>query len=84
MLKEKKILDEYGDILRNENSEIFNIMGVLWALGNIGRSVNGMELLIEKDIIKDVVNMAERHSVLSLRGTCFYTINMWVQNREGR
>lgn len=44
------------------------LKAVLWALGNIGATKNGLPFLEEEDIVKDIINMAESSDILSLKG----------------
>lgn len=44
------------------------LKAVLWALGNIGATKNGLPFLEEEDIVKDIVQMAESSEILSLKG----------------
>jgi rapamycin-insensitive companion of mTOR len=57
---------------------------ILWTLGHIGAHDNGIELIKETSIIKDIVEMAENDPVLSLRGTCIYIIGMLCRTKPGR
>ena len=41
-------------------------------------------MIKELDLIKDLVDIAEKHAVLSLRGTCLYTLNMICTTNIGR
>jgi rapamycin-insensitive companion of mTOR len=56
----------------------------LWTLGHIGSNQNGISLIMENSLIKDIIDMAENSQVLSLRGTCIYTIGMICRTRIGR
>lgn len=44
------------------------LKAVLWALGNIGATKNGLPFLEEEDVVKDIVEMAESSDILSLKG----------------
>lgn len=44
------------------------LKAVLWALGNIGATKNGLPFLEEEDIVKDIISMAESSEILSLKG----------------
>lgn len=48
----------------------------LWAVGHIGTSPLGLPLLTEAEILKDIVNVCEKSSTLSIRGTAFYVLGL--------
>lgn len=56
----------------------------LWAIGNIGRTERGVELLKEHKLFKTLVNLAEKSDYLSLRGTCYYVLNFLCSTKKGR
>jgi hypothetical protein len=39
---------------------------------------------MENSLIKDIIDMAENSQILSLRGTCIYTIGMICKTKIGR
>jgi rapamycin-insensitive companion of mTOR len=39
---------------------------------------------MENSLIKDIIDMAENSQILSLRGTCIYTIGMICKTKTGR
>jgi rapamycin-insensitive companion of mTOR len=57
---------------------------ILWTLGHIGSQENGMKLILETSLIKDIIDMAENAQILSLRGTCIYIIGMMCRTSIGR
>ncbi|CAO3594443.1 unnamed protein product [Absidia cylindrospora] len=59
------------------------LKSVLWAVGNIGSTRNGLPFLEEEDIVKDIVYMAENSEVLSLKGTCFYVLGLIAKTQQG-
>lgn len=44
------------------------LKAVLWAVGNIGATRNGLPFLEDEDVVKDIVHMAENSNILSLKG----------------
>ncbi len=48
--------------------EVLEVKAALWALGHIGSSLAGLELLQEEDVIADLVELAESCAILSIRG----------------
>ena len=57
---------------------------ILWTLGHIGSHDNGMKLILETSLVKDIIDMAENAMILSLRGTCIYIIGMMCKTPIGR
>jgi rapamycin-insensitive companion of mTOR len=76
LLREKGHFKLFANFVRNfpleKHSEAEASLGqlkaVLWALGNIGATKNGLPFLEEEDIVKDIVSMAESSDILSLKG----------------
>ena len=50
------------------SDDILNVKSAVWALGHVGSSPGGLELLMKEDIVRELVEMAEESPVLSLRG----------------
>jgi len=56
----------------------------LWALGHVGSSVTGLQLLEKYDIIPKIVNLVEKAESLSVRGTCFYVLGLMTTTEKGQ
>jgi rapamycin-insensitive companion of mTOR len=52
------------------------VKAVLWTLGHIGSSVEGLDLLLEDDLVEAIVNIAHYSEVFSLRGTACYVLGL--------
>lgn len=74
LLRERGHFKLFADYVRNfslvEQTEasLGQLKAVLWALGNIGATKNGLPFLEEEDVVKDIVEMAESSDILSLKG----------------
>lgn len=75
LLRQKGHFKLFADYVRKCSSEkaisnesLSQLKAVLWALGNIGATKNGLPFLEEEDIVKDIVNLAENSEILSLKG----------------
>jgi rapamycin-insensitive companion of mTOR len=74
LMKEKGHFQLFANYIRehamdNRDPEvILRLKATLWAVGNIGATRNGLPFLEEEDIVKDIVHMAEKCDVLSLKG----------------
>ncbi|XP_034152753.1 rapamycin-insensitive companion of mTOR isoform X2 [Esox lucius] len=62
---------------------IKQLKAALWALGNIGSSNWGLNLLQEEGVIPDIVLLAQNCEVLSIRGTCLYVLGLISKTRQG-
>uniref|UniRef100_A0A3Q1KBB7 RPTOR independent companion of MTOR, complex 2 a n=1 Tax=Anabas testudineus TaxID=64144 RepID=A0A3Q1KBB7_ANATE len=62
---------------------IKQLKAALWALGNIGSSNWGLNLLQEENVIPDIVALAQHCDVLSVRGTCVYVLGVISKTRQG-
>ncbi|TNN86471.1 Rapamycin-insensitive companion of mTOR [Liparis tanakae] len=62
---------------------IKQLKAALWALGNIGSSNWGLNLLQEENVIPDILTLAQHCDVLSVRGTCVYVLGVISKTRQG-
>uniref|UniRef100_A0A8C4F1B2 Rapamycin-insensitive companion of mTOR n=1 Tax=Dicentrarchus labrax TaxID=13489 RepID=A0A8C4F1B2_DICLA len=62
---------------------IKNLKAALWALGNIGSSNWGLNLLLEEGVIPDIVALAHHCEVLSIRGACLYVLGLISKTKQG-
>uniref|UniRef100_A0A671XTE3 RPTOR independent companion of MTOR, complex 2b n=1 Tax=Sparus aurata TaxID=8175 RepID=A0A671XTE3_SPAAU len=62
---------------------IKQLKAALWALGNIGSSNWGLNLLLEEGVITDIVALAYHCEVLSIRGACLYVLGLISKTRQG-
>ncbi|KAG0172866.1 hypothetical protein DFQ28_009870 [Apophysomyces sp. BC1034] len=89
LLRESRHFQNLANYIRNysvehQDTEVLQqLKAVLWALGNIGATKNGLPFLEEEDIVKDIVFLAENSEVLSLKGTCFYVLGLIAKTRQG-
>ncbi|KAL4617283.1 rapamycin-insensitive companion of mTOR-like isoform X2 [Arapaima gigas] len=62
---------------------IKQLKAALWALGNIGSSTWGLNLLQEENVIPDILALAQQCEVLSIRGTCLYVLGLISSTKQG-
>lgn len=84
MLKKENYLDRFIHDIRGNDIPILNKRASLWAIGHIGQSKGGIQILLEKNVVRDIIYMAENQKHLSLRGTCLYILNMISVTSDGR
>ncbi|WVQ77136.1 hypothetical protein IAR50_006819 [Cryptococcus sp. DSM 104548] len=89
LLKSRGIVTEFAEIVRlhgmeaSDASVLRDLKSALWALGNIGSTEGGLPFLEDEEIIEDIVEVAEHSAVLTIRGTCFFTIGLISSTRMG-
>ncbi|KAI9485740.1 MAG: Rapamycin-insensitive companion of mTOR, N-term-domain-containing protein [Benjaminiella poitrasii] len=89
LLREKGHFKMFVDYVRNfslnkcNETSLGQLKAVLWALGNIGATKNGLPFLEENDIVKDIIEMAESSDILSLKGTCYFVLGLIAKTQQG-
>ncbi|RCI05307.1 hypothetical protein CU098_010819 [Rhizopus stolonifer] len=91
LLREKGYFKLFADYVRDfplgeqskAEASLGQLKAVLWALGNIGATKNGLPFLEEEDIVKDIVSMAENSEILSLKGTCYFVLGLIAKTQQG-
>jgi len=64
-------------------SKILKLKSVLWAVGHIGSTKNGISFLIEDGIISTIIKLAENSTILSIKGTCFFVLGLIANTSKG-
>ena len=89
LLREKGHFDEFASTIRDfglQTSDpelITKVKGCLWAVGNVGAMELGAPFLESCDVVEQVVNIAQRQEVLSLRGTAFFVLGLISRSLHG-
>ncbi|CEH14460.1 related to protein ste16 [Ceraceosorus bombacis] len=89
VLSRKGHFAEFARFIRLHGSEfedleiIAKLKSILWAVGNIGSTACGLPFLENEDIIAVIVDIAETSLVLSVRGTCFFTLGLIASTSPG-
>ncbi|OUM70128.1 hypothetical protein PIROE2DRAFT_37632, partial [Piromyces sp. E2] len=90
LLEKKGHFKHFVDTIRtysNKNimstSKILKLKSVLWAVGHIGSTRNGIRFLIEEGIIKHIIKLAENSTILSIKGTCFFILGLIANTSKG-
>jgi hypothetical protein len=65
------------------SQDIIKVKAAIWAFGHIGTSVGGLKLLLFNNVIYELVNMVEKSPILSIRGTCFYSLCLISKTPQG-
>ncbi|PCH40022.1 hypothetical protein WOLCODRAFT_136614 [Wolfiporia cocos MD-104 SS10] len=89
VLQEKGHFAEFAQFIRQHGLErddhdlIMKLKSILWAVGNIGATESGLQLLEEGEIIPAIIDIAENSLVLSVRGTCFFVLGLISSTPQG-
>uniref|UniRef100_A0A665T2J1 RPTOR independent companion of MTOR, complex 2b n=1 Tax=Echeneis naucrates TaxID=173247 RepID=A0A665T2J1_ECHNA len=87
LLEAKNVVPDLGFTVRcpvlDKWEGIKQLKAALWALGNIGSSNWGLNLLLEEKVIPEIVDLAHHCEVLSIRGTCLYVLGLISKTRQG-
>ena len=73
---------EYG-MLSDDPEMILKVKGCLWAVGNVGSMELGAPFLEESDVVENIVEIAQSHEIMSLRGTAFFVLGLVSQSIHG-
>jgi rapamycin-insensitive companion of mTOR len=75
-------IKEYG--MQSEDQElIIKVKGCLWAVGNVGSMELGAPFLESCDIVENIVEIAQSHPIMSLRGTAFFVLGLISRSLHG-
>lgn len=75
---------EFAEIIKSPHPSSIQKRAALWALGQIGSSPLGFNLLMETDIVEYVSDQAKNCHTLSMRGTCFYILGLLSRSEKAR
>jgi rapamycin-insensitive companion of mTOR len=71
--------------MEEEDPEIIlKLKGCMWAVGNVGSRELGAPFLESSDVVKWIVEIAEKSEVMSLRGTAFYVLGLISRSLHGQ
>jgi hypothetical protein len=90
LLKSKGHFEEFAATIQDfameeEDPEtILKVKGCLWAVGNVGSMELGAPFLEHTDVVKYVVQIAERSQVMTLRGTAFFVLGLISRSVHGQ
>ncbi|KAJ2977837.1 hypothetical protein NUW58_g7684 [Xylaria curta] len=73
---------EYG--MQSDDPELITkVKGCLWAVGNVGSMELGAPFLESTDVVERIVEIAQTHNVMSLRGTAFFVLGLISRSVHG-
>ncbi|KAI8634900.1 Rapamycin-insensitive companion of mTOR, N-term-domain-containing protein [Xylariaceae sp. FL1651] len=89
LLEDKGHFQEFASTIRDygmqsDDSELITkVKGCLWAVGNVGCMELGAPFLESTDVVARIVQIAESHDVMSLRGTAFFVLGLISRSVHG-
>jgi rapamycin-insensitive companion of mTOR len=89
LLRRKGHFEEFANTIRehgmlSEDPElILKVKGCLWAVGNVGSMELGGPFLEESDVVENIIQIAESHEIMSLRGTAFFVLGLISRSTHG-
>ena len=89
LLRQKNHFDDFASTIRDygmmyDDSEIITkVKACLWAVGNVGSMELGAEFLESSDVVERIVEIAQTHEVMSLRGTAFFVLGLISRSIHG-
>ncbi|KAJ1335496.1 rapamycin-insensitive companion of mTOR [Microdochium nivale] len=89
LLEDKGHFEDFSSTIRefkmhSEDPEILTkVKGCLWAVGNVGSMELGAPFLEATDVVEHIVQIAEAHDVMSMRGTAFFVLGLISRSIHG-
>lgn len=89
LLEQSGHFNEFASTIRDfqldeEDPEVLlKVKGCLWAVGNVGSMELGASFLEETEIVRDIVRIAERAEVITMRGTAFFVLGLISRSQHG-
>ncbi|GJQ71662.1 rictor [Trypoxylus dichotomus] len=87
MLLDHGSIDRFLQHLENglcdTEEDILNMKSSLWALGHLGSSSMGSDLLSTRNALVTMVHLAENCDVYSIRATAFYSLGLVASTKNG-
>ncbi|KAJ8123591.1 hypothetical protein ONZ43_g500 [Nemania bipapillata] len=89
LLEDKGHFQEFASTIREHGMQsddqelITKVKGCLWAVGNVGSMELGAPFLESTDVVERIVEIAESHLVMSLRGTAFFVLGLISRSVHG-
>ncbi|KAI0402946.1 Rapamycin-insensitive companion of mTOR, N-term-domain-containing protein [Xylaria palmicola] len=89
LLEDKGHFQEFASTIREHGMQsddpelITKVKGCLWAVGNVGSMELGAPFLESTDVVEKIVEIAQNHNVMSLRGTAFFVLGLISRSVHG-
>lgn len=89
LLSEKGHFDEFAATIHEYGMQyddpemIVKVKGCLWAVGNVGSMELGAPFIESCNVVEDIINIAQHHEIMSLRGTAFFVLGLISRSIHG-
>ena len=89
LLRESGHFEEFVATIRSfwdEEKEVdvmLKVKGCLWAVGNVGSMELGAPFLERSNVIDSIIDIAERSTVISMKGTAFFVLGLISRSFHG-
>ncbi|KAK4650866.1 hypothetical protein QC762_711340 [Podospora pseudocomata] len=89
LLSDKGHFSEFVTTIREHGMQsddpemMVKVKGCLWAVGNVGSMELGAPFLESCDVVEQIINIAQNHEVMSLRGTAFFVLGLISRSIHG-
>ena len=87
LLLKEDCLSAHYDVIRspdlNTETGVIRLKAALWAVGHVGATRLGFQLISETELIPIIGRMAAQSPILSVRGTCFNVLCLLATTGEG-
>ncbi|KAI0200485.1 Rapamycin-insensitive companion of mTOR, N-term-domain-containing protein [Astrocystis sublimbata] len=89
LLEDKGHFQEFASTIReygmqsDDPETITKVKGCLWAVGNVGSMELGAPFLESTDVVENIVEIAQTHPIMSLRGTAFFVLGLISRSVHG-
>ena len=89
LLSDKGHFQEFVSTIRAHSKQskdpelVVKVKACLWAVGNVGSMELGAPFLEGSDVVEQIIEIAETHEVMSLRGTAFFVLGLISRSTHG-
>lgn len=89
LLSDKGHFQEFVSAIRAHGKQskdpelVVKVKAALWAVGNVGSMELGAPFLEGSDVVEQIIEIAETHEVMSLRGTAFFVLGLISRSTHG-
>ncbi|KAH6693966.1 Rapamycin-insensitive companion of mTOR, N-term-domain-containing protein, partial [Plectosphaerella plurivora] len=89
LLSDKGHFAEFANTIRDYGMQsadpelMLRVKASMWAVGNVGSMEPGAPFLESCDVVENIVQIAQEHEVMSLRGTAFFVLGLISRSVHG-
>lgn len=89
LLRDKGHFEEFASTINSYGMQsadpelLTKVKGCLWAVGNVGSMELGAPFLESCNVVEQIIEIAENHEVMSLRGTAFFVLGLISRSTHG-